>query len=180
MAVLSRRLVVLLLCLAVSFPAAAQQVQLAEQKIKAGMVYNFLKYTNWPNADAAAPMQLCIFGADPFGGSLQPLVGRSVNQRSIVLRHIKSEEAASCDLLIIAAAEKKRWPEISRLLTGKPVLTVSEIKGFTDSGGMIAFGHRQSRIQALLHTGAITAAGLTVEDRLLGLVTVVGDKGVAP
>ena len=102
-----------LLFAAAAVPARADDgVQLVEQKIKAGLVYNFLKYTDWPPsrmADASSPMTVCIFGDDPFDGYLQPMAGRTVNQRSIVLRTIHApNEMASCHLLFVTAGEKNR------------------------------------------------------------------------
>jgi hypothetical protein len=172
MEVLMRRTAMLLACLLVAGPAMAQSLQLAEQKIKAGMVYNFLKYTDWPAVDGAAPMRVCLYGGDPFDGNLQPMQGRSVNQRPIVLQHIKdASEAASCQMLILDSARNGDWPELRTALTGKPVLTVSDSEDFTDAGGMIAFSHRDNRIQVLLSMDAVNAAQLHVEERLLNLVT---------
>ena len=97
-------------------------LQLAEQEIKAGLLYNFLKYTDWPpeRIGATSSIVVCIFGDDPFGGYLQPMAGRTVNQRTIVLRTIHApSEAAMCQLLFINANEKDRWPKWRNALKGQ-------------------------------------------------------------
>jgi hypothetical protein len=150
----------------------ADDLQLYEQQIKAGLLYNFLKYTQWPEKKTL--VTVCVFGDDPFEGYLKPMVGRSVNQREITLRFIHTiEEVDTCDLLYINAKERKQWPTLQKSLVEKSVLTVSDFDGFAASGGMIEFGKKEEHVDASLNIDAITAAHLQVQDRLLKLVTVV-------
>jgi hypothetical protein len=154
--------------------AAADKLQLAEQEIKAGLLYNFLKYTGWPQTSIGKPLVVCVFGEDPLGGALQPMATRTVNQRAIALRFMENITGTdNCDLLFINAGNKAVWPELKMLLSGKPVLTVSDFDGFSGSGGMIEFSRKESHIQVLLNMHAVIANGLRVEERLLKLVTVV-------
>jgi len=155
-------------------PAHADEtIQLHEQEIKAGLLYNFLKYVDWPDNHAAAPMTVCVFGGDPFNGYLQPIAGRTVNQRKITIREIRDlPETSACDLLFINAAQKDHWPQMQKFLSGKTVLTVSDFSQFTDNGGMIEFGRKDDHINVSLNIDAVTAAQLRIEDRLLKLVTI--------
>jgi len=123
-------------------------------------------------------MTVCVFGEDPFGGYLGPMVGRTVNQRTIAVHYIHNvSEIGECRLLFINAGEKEHWPEIHKNLAGKSILTVSDFAGFAASGGMIEFGHQDNHINASLNINAVTAEGLHVEDRLLRLVKVVHVQG---
>lgn len=167
-----RGMVLLLLMGAPAMQAAAETLQLQEQEIKAGLLYNFLKYTEWPALSSS--LVVCVYGEDPFGGYLQPINGRSVNQHEIALRAVHAVgETGACQLLFVNAAEKEHWPELQRFLFGKPVLTVSDFEGFAGSGGMIEFGRKNDHISVELNIEAVTAAHLQVGDRLLKLVTVV-------
>ncbi len=154
---------------------AVDALRLREQEIKAGLLYNFLKYTEWPESSFAqvTDFSVCLFGGDPFGGSLKPMQGRTVNRRVITVREIRDiSEVDSCHLLFVNGAEKTRWPELRKALAGKNVLTVSDIAAFTAAGGMIELGYEGSRINAVLNASAVTGAGLRIEDRMLRLVTV--------
>lgn len=154
---------------------AAERLQLVEQQIQAGLIYNFLRYTHWPvepGAKADAPMVVCLFGGDAFDGHLQPMAGRTVNQRAIEIRNLRTiEEAQACSMVFVNAAEMPRWAEARAALAMKPMLTVSNAEGFTDAGGMIEFTRTDSRIGVKINTNAVTAAHLQVEDRLLRLAT---------
>jgi len=182
MAFLIRRLclAVLLLLLAGGLPLGAQAgegLQLHEQEIKAGLLYNFLKYIEWPPATMTrnpSTVAVCIFGDDPFDGYLQPMAGRTVNQRDIAVRTIHDfQEADACQLLYVNTDEKDHWPQLRKSLAGKGVLTVSDFGEFANTGGMIEFGRKDDHISVSLNINAVTAVGLHVEDRLLKLVTIV-------
>jgi hypothetical protein len=179
MDVLKRRSWLVAACLVALFSSRAQAedtLKLGEQQIKAGLLYNFLKYTQWPAASFAqsASVNVCIFGGDPFGGSLKPMEGRSVNQREIAVRQVsEAREIDGCHLLFVNAGQKEHWPALRTYLAGKNILTVSDFDDFSSSGGMIEFGRKDHHITASLNIDAVAAAGLRVEDRLLRLVTVV-------
>lgn len=154
---------------------AAESLQLVEQEIKAGLLYNFLKYTEWPQSPggvANAPIVVCLMGGDPFAGRLQPMSGRTVNQHVIEIRSISGiETATACSLLFVHANEKSQWPAMHMALMAKPLLTVSDFQGFTDSGGMIEFTRVDNRIGVKINADALATAHLQVEDRLLKLAS---------
>ncbi|MCE3232207.1 MAG: YfiR family protein [Rickettsiaceae bacterium] len=164
----------ILLCLTLPLNAPAKEpLRLYEQEIKSGLLYNFLKYTNWPGSDSQSNSVVCIFGNDPFGGYLDPMGGRSVNKRVIVIRKINSlPESADCHVVFVNSEEAKRWPSLLEFLQDKPVLTVSDFEGFINSGGMIEFNKKDNRIVVEMNIDAVKKVNLTVQDRLLKLVTI--------
>jgi hypothetical protein len=155
--------------------AAQQNLRLAEQDIKAGLLYNFLRYTQWPAA--ARPdqnMVVCVFGGDPFAGRLEPMAGRTVNARTIVLRAVRADrELDACALVYINANSRSEWPRLRSYLARRSVLTVSDFDGFATSGGMLEFAHVNNRISVRVNVEAAEAANLAVQDRLLRLASVV-------
>ena len=174
MPLLTRKHLLPLLILLWPLAAARADLMLHEQEIKAGMLYNFLKYTDWPASDPSATRIVCVVGGDPFDGHLKPMAGRTVNQHEIVLKQIKgAKDIDSCHLLFIGARDKNRWPELRAAASGKNALTVGDFPGFADNGGMIEFGRDGSRIRVTLDIKALQDAGLRVQDRLLRLVNVI-------
>lgn len=150
---------------------ADEKLLLAEQKIKAGMLYNFLKYTEWPDSDFSS-FSVCIFGDDPFNGDLSAMMERTVNQKRITLHFIKENtQATSCQLLFINKAEHVRWPELLNYLAKQAVLTVSDMRDFARKGGMIEFRRGYNRINVDINMEAVTAAKLKVKDQLLRLTS---------
>lgn len=173
-----RTLIALIVALATALPVyAAENLQLVEQQIKAGMLYNFLKYTEWPTGRMPAPGEpvvVCLLGGDPFGGHLTPMAGRTVNQQVIGIRTLPvNAEVQNCSLVVVPAAQEANWPDMQRKLVGQSVLTVSDIPGFASSGGMIEFTRVDNRIGVTINTDTVMAAHLMVQDRLLRLARTV-------
>lgn len=144
-----------------------------EQDVKAGMIYNFLRYTQWPGARDGA-LIVCVYGRDPFAGRLAPMAGRTVNQRPIEVRTLTAGASIDrCSLLFINADERDDWPRLRGALSDGGVLTVSDYEGFARSGGMIEFTRANNRIGLRINVAAAEAAQLRVEERLLRLAAVV-------
>ena len=168
---------------AIASARADDGLQLIEQKIKAGLIYNFLKYTQWP---AGSPRQsgnlsVCFFGGDPFEGNLQPMSGRTVNERTIEVRGVASlAELKSCALVIVHSAKRSEWPQIASSLGGQDIITVSDFDGFADAGGMIEFTHVGNRVGVKINEEALSANHLVVQDRLLKLADAVRSAPSAP
>ena len=168
-------LAALLLLLAV-FPASAQNESTPHprgQEIKAGLLYHFLKYVDWPPGSFAlssTKIVICLYKSDPFGGYLQPLAGRSVNQREIEIRAIQGVSTlAGCNLLFVNAAQQAGWPALLKGVDGRSILTVGDFKEFTASGGMIAIDDKDTQIHICFNLNAIVAAQLHIRDPLLKL-----------
>jgi hypothetical protein len=168
-----------------SLPAAAQDgLQLVEQEIKAGLLYNFLRYTEWPQ-DHPIHTELintvCVLGDDPFSGRLAPMAGRTVNQSVIEVRTVAgAADVADCSLIFIDAGEQARWMELRGAIMGESILTVSDFTGFAASGGMIEFVRVDNRIGIEVNTGAVAAAHLMVQDRILNLASVIHSESPGP
>ena len=161
-----------LLAWSLSTTAQAQEnLRLAEYAIKVGLLYNFLHYTEWPDgAQASAGYTVCVYGEDPFGGRLALMAERTVNRHAITVAQVSDTTAArECSLVFVNAAEREQWPRLRAALASGGVLTVSDFDGFVAAGGMIEFTRVRDRIGVRINTHAVSAAGLSVGDRMLRL-----------
>ncbi len=165
--------------LGVCGPARAQDqpLQLYEEKIKAGLLYNFLKYTSWP-VDSSGKMKnslhVCLLGDGPFDGYLYPLQGKTAQQYVITISKINAAaEAVNCSLVYIHRDREDSLPQILQSLKGRHILTVSDIDQFAAQGGMVEFGREDQRIDLLINKNAVDAAGITIQARLLKLAKLV-------
>lgn len=148
---------------------------LNEQKIKAGLLYNFLKYTDWPQSGQKA-LNVCLFREDSFEGSLDPLRGRTAQQYQIAIVRITSvSQVHTCHAIFIPFAAASNVAEILTQVRGKGILTISDIRGFARRGGMIEFTMKEDqRIHILINRAAISAAGIRIQSRITRLAEVVG------
>lgn len=159
--------------------AEANNLQLTEQKIKAGLLYNFIKHTTWPteptlpDVSESPPLTVCVYGKDIFEDYLRPMEGRTVKQRKIHVKHIDIiEESDSCEILFIGGGVQQDWPSLREFLAQRHVLTVSDFPGFAYKGGMIEFQQKDMRIGAIFNLDAFRNADLQIGEPLLTLAGV--------
>lgn len=147
------------------------EFHLLEQKIKAGLLYNFIKNIHWPEGSVSSEyFTACIFGDDPFAQDIAPMSGRTVSQKKIaILRIGQAADVGSCNMVFIGGKERSQWAGLRQALEGRGILSVSDFPGFTSSGGMIGFGKKDSHIGAGFNMQAISGAGLQVDPKLLEL-----------
>ena len=169
-----------LFCLNIfSTPRLQAQEVLSEYQVKAAFLFNFLKFVEWPAdafADPFAPIVIGIVGADPFGDALpQVIVGKTIQGRDLVIRRYRSGESLkNCHILFINAEEKKRFPQIIAGLSGTSVLTVADVDGFLDLGGIIQFRQENNHIRFAINVDAAAKSRLKISSKLLSLGWVQG------
>jgi len=148
-------------------PAGADDIQ--EYEVKAAYLFNFARFTEWPSPQEG-PIQLCLLGHDPFGSALSGLEGRPVQGRTMhVRRGIAVGDIPGCHIVFISDSEERRVPLDVRVANTYPVLTVSDIEGFTDSGGMIGLYLSDQRVQFDVNLAALRAANLKLPAQVLKL-----------
>ena len=154
--------------------AAAADTGLAagEYQIKATYIYKFTKFIDWPPSAFAspnAPIVIGIVGEDPFGKTMDKTVqGETLGGRTFVVKRLRADEdLRSCHLLFISRSEKDRLPVMLNRLKGSSVLTVSEIKGFAERGGMINLTIVDNSVKTEINQTAAEQAGLQISAKLL-------------
>lgn len=154
--------------------ARAENISLSEQKIKAGLLYNFLKYTEWPKEGGI--LNVCLFQDDPFGGSLDPLKGRTAQQFRINVTTIYDVgQMDGCSVVFVPANAAESVPAVLSHARSKQILTMSDIRGFAREGGMIELATREDqRIHILINGAAAAAADIRIEPRMKRLAEMVG------
>jgi hypothetical protein len=167
------------LCLAAIAHAYAQN--LSEYPVKAAFLLNFARYAEWP-ADAVRTLDqdvtICFIGRDPFGASLAPLEGKSVQGRELRIRRGVTLDALNqCEMLFVPESEERRLASILRATRGRAILTVSDIEGFAEAGGMIGLVIAEQRVLFDVNLNAVRGSNLWLSAQVLRLArNVIGSK----
>lgn len=154
----------------------ARQAKPSEYQVEATYLFNFGRFVQWPNRPeipATNSFFICILGQDPFGPALKATIANElIDGRSVVAKQVlTTQEAMSCHVLFISSSEDRRLTQILASLSNASVLTVSDLPGFTDHGGMIQFVLEDSRVRFEVNVETATRAGLTMSSELLKLAT---------
>ena len=149
----------------------------AEYAVKAAYVYNFAKFTEWPNAGPSGSLTVCLYGKDPFGGFLDEAVrGKQAHGLPILIRRLPLgvEDLDGCQVLFFSSTARIE-PALSGL-QGRSILTVGESAGFSERGGMIGLVMEHGSVRFDINLAAIAAARLQVSSRLIEIGHVVGSR----
>jgi len=153
----------------------------SEYLIKAGFIYNFAKFVEWPSAafsQADSPIMIGVLGTDPFGNVLDRLVeDKKIGPRGFVVKRYKwgkdLKDLKECKILFVSASEKGHIDEIVQAVKGLPILTVGETPGFAERGGMIRFTLEDNRVRFEINVDAAHQADLNISSRLLTLAKII-------
>jgi len=168
------------LILAVALAAGrgrAADAQPTEYQLKAAYLYHFAQFVDWPStafSQPNSPLIIGVLGENPFGNDLRHTVeGKVLNHHPLEVREYRSLAGMTndCHILFISSSEKERLPEIFTALNGTSVLTVSEVKHFTETGGMINFVLDSDRIRFQINETTAEKAGLKISFKLLSLAS---------
>ncbi len=162
--------------------ASPAPIELYEQKIKAGLIYNLMKYSNWPATVTNAgkgKLKLCLLGDDSMDEYLYPLQGRTAQQFTITITRINGvHEIQDCNMIFLHKGQEALQDSLIQSTAGKPIMTVSDIDQFVEHGGMVEFGMEDQKINLLLNKKTVTESHIIIQSRLTKLAKLVsGSNG---
>ncbi|MCP4689321.1 MAG: YfiR family protein [Desulfobacterales bacterium] len=158
-------------------PAAADEPVPLEYRVKAAYLYNFLKFVEWPRergAETPGPYIIGVIGDDPFGKELVNIGRKTVKGRRLKIKRFHNmDELETCHILFICASEWIRIETILKSIGGTPVLTVSDLAGFAQRGGMINLVKTGKTVCFEINRAAAEKAGLKISSKLLKLAKII-------
>ncbi len=183
-----RRLGILIIALSLSLswaPGALAQDRdssdSSEYLIKAGFIFNFAKFVEWPPTTFAqpdSPIVIGILGTDPFGTIIDHIVqDKKIGGRGFVVKRLKwgaeAKDLRECKILFVGASERAHIDELVQIVKFLPILTVGETPGFAEHGGVIRFVVEDNRVRFEVNVDAARQGGLTISSRLLTLARII-------
>jgi hypothetical protein len=159
-------------------PEPLQDSALPEYVVKAGFLFNFAKYVEWPTdafEKSDSPISIGIVGADPFGEDLdKALRNKTVKERGFSIRRYSDpNDLKPCHILFIPRTEVGHLPEILKKTDSWPVLTVGEDEAFIKGGGAVNILIDKEKPRLEVNPEAAEKARLTINSKLLKVATIV-------
>jgi len=147
-----------------------------ERQVRVGFIYNFLKFTEWPEpggGDTAREYVVAVYADPGFGEAVEErLKGKSARGRPVRVRRIagiedlrRSEDAVH---LLFLGSEADLGAALEAL-RGRPVLTVAQRAEFCQRGGMINLVKEGERLRFEINPSAAQRTGLRLSSKLLSL-----------
>jgi hypothetical protein len=154
----------------------AQQAKPTEDQVKAAYLYNFGRYVKWPPDSAhGGGFTICVLSDGTLAPTLTAAVaGQKLNGKAVLVRRLASpQEAAGCHILFVDSGESGRVRDLLAALDQSPVLTVSDMPGFLQQGGMIQFVLERDNIRFKVDLSNVSSARLTLSSELLKVAAAV-------
>ncbi len=148
----------------------------SEYKLKAALIYKLTRFVEWPRESwQRTDFGICILGRDDFGSALDALESRNVHGLPIRIRRLVQSDAvdSSCQILFVSESKRPFLRSILTSLEGQPILTIGDLDGFAEKGGIIEFVRGRQRIGFRINLQQANRAGLKIAAPLLELSTIV-------
>lgn len=150
--------------------AVAQDV--TQPALKAAFIYKFAMFTEWPTGavPAGEPLVMCVVGDEAVGEALARAVkGRALTNRGITVQTAPARPQPGCHLVYVSGITARQAEPIVANLRNTHVLTLSDIGGFTDVGGIAEFYFERGQLRFKVRQEWARRAGLQISSRLLAL-----------
>jgi len=166
--------VILLLSLGALTVRAADR----EYQVKAGFLYSFMQFIEWPEdlfSQPDDPFVLGVYAENPFDGMLDPLQNWRIQGRPIrVVQVLDVSEGMACHMLFVPKMRRSDIRALLATLEEKPIVTVGEQKGFAKDGGVInLFLKKNKNVGFEINLNAARDAHLKISSKLLKLAVVI-------
>lgn len=169
--------------IALALAKAADSAVTLEYKVKAGYLFNFAKFIEWPTKALPEDDSPFVIGVID-GGEAIPVLetllqGKSVNNHPVKVKAVTAGNIGKDIhiLLVTRTAEKSSEEKVQAALRGAATLLVGETKEFAERGGMVGFVREDDAIRLALNLERTTEADLKVSAKLASIAKVVKTKG---
>ncbi len=142
-----------------------------EYELKAAYLLNFARFIYWPqNAfeDDPDTFYICVYGINPFGDNLDRMSDKKINKKHVKFVYVADfKYAENCHIVYIGQSDKSEYLSLIDTYSRKTVLTVSDIEGFSESGGMIGFVRVKNKMKFEINVHKSTESGIKYRSQLL-------------
>ncbi|WP_455375889.1 YfiR family protein [Kaarinaea lacus] len=170
------KLVAALFTISIHFPAYSD-ISL-EHKVKAAYIYKLLKFVEWKNSpqipDSATPINICVLGTGSIMEAIRLLESKQANGRTIhILKGNPSGEKLKCHVIFITRGEKHNLEKVLLENYSNNRLTISDMEGFAESGGMIELATIKGKVKLVVNKASIDNSSIRVSSKLLDVAVLI-------
>jgi len=163
---------VIMLMFGITLPGTAQERPTHE--IHAAMLYNFIKYIQWPNESEGGDFVVGVIGDEKVFQTLKQWYdGKPKGSKKYVIKLLGAPtEAADCQVVYIGKSKNKEFDNIKNTIAGKSILTITDGNGLGQKGSCINFRVIDGKLKFELNQATVTAANLKVSGQLTSMAIV--------
>ncbi|MGA1864161.1 MAG: YfiR family protein [bacterium] len=160
----------------------AQVLYGPEYKVKAGFIYNFAKFIEWPKEDAGQDPNfflICIVPDTPETDVFLSLRNKSIGNKKIKIEKyndVRDKGIEKCQILFLDSKDEVFIRESLLIVKYRSILTIGHIKGFTQAGGIINFFTEEDRLRFAVNLDAADRARIRLGSQILMSAEIIKEK----
>jgi|SRR5688572_11651066 len=155
--------------------AIASAQERPTHELHAAMLYNFIKYIQWPNESEPGDFVVGVIGDENVFNTLKTWYdGKAKGTKKYVIKKLSSAgEAESCQVVYVGKAKNKEFENIKTSVTGKSVLTITDGNGMGQKGSCINFKVIDGKLKFELNQATVTGSNLKVSTQLSSMAILI-------
>ena len=144
-------------------------------EIHAAMLFNFIKYIQWPDESAGGEFVVGVMGEDNVYNTLKQWYdGKPKGTKKYSIRKLSSTaDAAGCQVVYVGKAKSKELEGIIGSISGKSVLTVTDGNGLAQKGSCINFKIIDGKLKFELNQASVSGSNLKVSGQLSSMAILI-------
>ena len=146
-----------------------------EHELHAMMIYNFLKYIQWPADKNSGEFVIGVLKDDDVFNTLNTWYGNKERggKKFIIKKFESAAEVSDIHLLYVGSSGSNQFEEVLGKVASPPVLTVSNKKGLGEKGSCINFRVMDGRLKFELNQSAMNNAKLKTSSQLTAMAIII-------
>ncbi|MDX1627597.1 MAG: YfiR family protein [Fulvivirga sp.] len=139
------------------------------------MIYNFLKYIQWPGELNSGDFVIGVIGDDDVYNTLNTWYGNKTrgDKKLIVKKFNSVGDISKCQLLYVGTSSSGKFDEIKEKTQAFSTLTVTNKNGMGQKGSCINFRVVNNRLKFELNEAAIDQNNLKVSSQLKSMAILI-------
>lgn len=144
-------------------------------EIHAAMLYNFIKYVQWPDEGAGGEFVVGVIGEDNVFNTLKQWYdGKPKGTKKYVIKKLSSSlEASACHVVYVGKSRSKEFENVKNSVTGKSILTITDGTGLAEKGSCINFKIVDGKLRFELNQGVVSSSNLKVSGQLSSMAILI-------
>lgn len=139
------------------------------------MVFNFIKYVQWPDHDKSGEFVIGVIGNGDMFNTLNTWYGgKAKGTKTYVVKKFNSAaEVTDCHVVFIDKTKSGEFENIKSKVSGKGTLVVTDKSGLGEKGSCINFKTVNDKLRFELNQSAIEASNLKVSGALSSMAILI-------
>ncbi len=153
----------------------------SEIDLKAVFIGKFTSFITWTNNSNKDKFVISVIDNNPFDNRLNELYsGKTIQNRPVEIKYFSStddfEVLKGSDILFITITNQKKVKEITDFAKANSILTVSDMEGFAERGGIIQIDFVMQKVKLKINNSASKNANIKISASLLNISEVIEEK----